>query len=184
MKFLPIARTTDLAIKNVEDETLIYDLKTHRALCLNKTSSLIWTHCDGNTSVKDIAKKYKLNWETIELALDEFQKNNLLKNQVETQVPTDRIARRKFMMKAGAMAMALPLVTMIVAPPAVAAQSGCFGPGNAPPSALPPDVPIANIIPPETCLSYCMSNTNCCIPATGAGATVGAMCHCTAVICG
>jgi hypothetical protein len=39
----------------VPDEVLIYDLKQHKAHCLNKTAALVWNHCDGETSVSEMA---------------------------------------------------------------------------------------------------------------------------------
>ena len=184
MEKLPQGRDSELVVQKTDNETLLYDTKSHKALCLNKTSSLIWAHCNGNTNVKDFAKNYNLTAETIELALDGFKKHNLLKDQVESQVPTDRIARRKFMLKAGATAMALPLITMIVAPHSAAAQSGCFGPGSVPTGALPPPV-TGQPFTIASCRTYCESNTNCCTPAVGSGFGVGAMsCSCSSVFCG
>ena len=55
MKELPRARQASLIIKEVDDETLIYDLETDKAHCLNSTASRVWKSCDGRTSVAEIA---------------------------------------------------------------------------------------------------------------------------------
>ena len=48
---MPQARTTDLLIEVLRDETLVYDLRRHRAHCLNRAAALVWKHCDGRTTV-------------------------------------------------------------------------------------------------------------------------------------
>ena len=53
MEKLPQGRDSELVVQKTDNETLLYDTKSHKALCLNKTSSLIWAHCNGNTNVKD-----------------------------------------------------------------------------------------------------------------------------------
>ncbi len=44
----PLARKADLVTKEVADEVLVYDLKSHKAHCLNQTAALVWKYCDGN----------------------------------------------------------------------------------------------------------------------------------------
>jgi len=39
---LPLARKDQLIVKEVDDEVLVYDLKTDQAHCLNKTAALVW----------------------------------------------------------------------------------------------------------------------------------------------
>ena len=36
------------------EETLMYDRERHKALCLNRTSSLVWRRCDGQTTVEEM----------------------------------------------------------------------------------------------------------------------------------
>src|SRR5215471_5028646 len=52
----PLARQEDLIIKRLDDETLVYDLRTDRAHCLNSTAALVWRHCDGRRSVHDLGE--------------------------------------------------------------------------------------------------------------------------------
>lgn len=119
----------------------------------------------------------------IELAIHEFQKNDLLGERIETLVPDNRIERRKFMIKAGSMAMALPLIMTIVAPQAVSAQS-CSGTGPAPPGNLPPPTPQPNN---GDCGNYCGAGANCCsgflIASTSPIPPGGGVCTCITVIC-
>ena len=52
---MPRARQDELVVEELPDETLVYDLKRHKAHCLNRTSALVWQHCDGRTSVAAVA---------------------------------------------------------------------------------------------------------------------------------
>ena len=56
VKVLPQARMDDLVMKEMPDEVLIYDLKQHKAHCLNQTAAMIWRHCDGQTSITAISQ--------------------------------------------------------------------------------------------------------------------------------
>jgi hypothetical protein len=46
---LPHARSEGLVIRELPEETLVYDLKRHRAHCLNPTAARVWSYCDGQT---------------------------------------------------------------------------------------------------------------------------------------
>ena len=39
---LPRARTSELIVKELPDETLVYDLANDKAHCLNHTAALVW----------------------------------------------------------------------------------------------------------------------------------------------
>ncbi|MDQ5844969.1 MAG: PqqD family protein, partial [Acidobacteriota bacterium] len=56
MKALPLARQSSLIVKELEDETLVYDQETDQAHCLNETAALVWKNCDGRNSVNEIAR--------------------------------------------------------------------------------------------------------------------------------
>ena len=50
----PVARTDGLVVREIGDETLVYDTRTHSAHCFNRTAALVFRHADGR-SVADIA---------------------------------------------------------------------------------------------------------------------------------
>ena len=52
---MPRARQDELVVEELRDETLVYDLERHKARCLNPTAALVWRHCDGQTSVAEVA---------------------------------------------------------------------------------------------------------------------------------
>ena len=53
---LPRARQEELVVEELPDETLVYDLKRHKAHCLNRAAALVWQHCDGRTTSSDMAE--------------------------------------------------------------------------------------------------------------------------------
>ena len=52
---MPRARQDELIVEELQDETLVYDLERHKARCLNPAAALVWRHCDGQTSVAEVA---------------------------------------------------------------------------------------------------------------------------------
>jgi len=51
----PVARTQGLVVRRLLDETLVYDLKRHRAHCLSQATAEVWRVCDGTRTVAEIA---------------------------------------------------------------------------------------------------------------------------------
>ncbi len=132
---LPLGRRLGIIIQELNDEILVYDLKTNKAYCLNETSALVWQLCDGKTSVSEISQTVggKLNSPASEdlvwLALDQLKEQNLLSNKEEIVSGFGGMSRREVIRKVGLGTMiALPLITSLVAPRAVDAQSrACSG---------------------------------------------------------
>jgi len=52
---LPKARQDKLTVRELPDETLIYDHLAAKAHCLRQTAALVWKHCDGRTTVAELA---------------------------------------------------------------------------------------------------------------------------------
>lgn len=57
MADLPRARRENLVIRELPDELLVYDLDKDDGHCLNWTAAFVWKHCDGRTSVPEIARR-------------------------------------------------------------------------------------------------------------------------------
>lgn len=165
MTNLPQSRQSDIVVQEFENETLIYDLKTNKAFCLNETSSMIWQLSDGTKTVSEISqiltKKLKLpmSEEVIWLALDSFKKDNLLEESKQFVINFKGLSRRQVIKNIGFASMImLPLVSSIVAPSAAMAQSGLN-------RAL-----LATCTAPEQCASGNCSMTTfpnlCCVPGS------------------
>jgi hypothetical protein len=126
---LPQARVADLVTRDLPDEVLVYDLKRHKAHCLNQTAALIWKYCDGSHTIKEIATLVEkdmnapVSEEVIWHGIDRLNKANLLLKRIPP--PVD-VSRRKLLGLAAT--LSLPMVVSIVAP--TAAQAATCGPPN------------------------------------------------------
>ncbi len=125
---MPAARREGLLVRELNDEMLVYDLHWHKAHCLNSTAALIWKYCDGQSSESDIARiiereqKTAVHPEVVRFGLLQLRRTHLLEKQI-TQTPGDaELSRRDLIKRLGAAAaVALPLVTSVLAPTAVEA---------------------------------------------------------------
>jgi len=131
----PRARREGILIQELSDEVLVYDLEDHKAHCLNKMAAMVWERCDGNMTARAIALSVgdELNTEVDERivwhALDELGKAQLLEKRIEPPEGKARVSRRELMRRAGIAAMiAIPVVSSILAPKALASAASCGSP--------------------------------------------------------
>jgi hypothetical protein len=153
----PRARTSDLVIKGVGDELLVYDLARHRAHSLNRVAAAVWRACDGTRGLGALGvaaagdSGQPVPVEAVRYALQALGRARLLEGPVEEE----GLTRRQVMARLGtAAAVALPIVTTIIAPTAAQAQSVTCKNQNDP----------------------CVSTAECC--GTGCGPTTSG-CTCT-----
>lgn len=161
-KSLPKARREDLVVEVLPDETLVYDLKRDKAHCLNPTAALVWSRCDGATSVSEMAALLETelgvpaNHSVVWMALDRLGRKNLLEDPVELPEKAESYSRREMMRTLGRVAgltLLLPAVSSIVAP--LAAQAGsCI-----------PRLTCRNVLVPPNCtgLPICEQPNKCCL---------------------
>ena len=50
---MPKAKTERLIVREIDGETLVYDLSRDAASCLSEFAARVWRECDGETSVPD-----------------------------------------------------------------------------------------------------------------------------------
>lgn len=128
---LPRARNDHLVIKQVADETLVYDLQRHRAYCLNAAAGLIWDQCDGRTDADQMAAVLQSELglprdeDVVQIGLAGLDKAHLLAERLTPPLLAARYSRRKFLVKAGVVGLAalLPTVISIVSPTAAQAAT-------------------------------------------------------------
>jgi hypothetical protein len=127
--FTPKSRKDNIVVQELEGEVLIYDLEKNKALCLNKTSALVWQSCDGSRTIADISDivgkqlNSQINEDLIWLALDQLSKQSLVEKQPVLNDKFDGLSRREVIKKVGmASLVALPMIATLTAP--VAAQTG------------------------------------------------------------
>lgn len=134
---VPKSRRTNIVVQETETEVLLFDLNINKAFCLNQTSALVYQLSDGNRTVTEISNlmSKKLNTSVDEdlvwLALLELEKENLLEKHQQLNNKFANIPRREVIKKVGLTSLiAFPLISSIVAPPAVAAQSDFICPAS------------------------------------------------------
>ena len=129
MKALPRARQASLIIKEVDDETLIYDMDADKAHCLNSTAAQVWKSCDGKTSVQEIASQLSVpdgapvNENLVWLALDQLEQFKLLDEAPAKPAMLAGLTRRQMVARLGIAAATLPAIVSIVTPHAYAQAS-------------------------------------------------------------
>lgn len=174
----PRARKTDLVTREVLDEILVYDLKRHKAHCLNQTAALIWRQCDGEKTVTEIARLIEqdvnstVDEATVWLAVEQLGKSNLLEECELRSTGRVRLSRRDLIRRLGQGAtLALPLVTSIISPLAIRAAS-CIATGKT------GDCTAAG---GNNCCSTCCNNTTdiCLQTGLATGASCERDCQCT-----
>jgi hypothetical protein len=129
-------RKQGLVVDDLPDEVLVYDLERDQAHCLNRTAALVWRCCDGETGASEIARRLNaeldapFNEELVWLALEQLEKQHLLDHSFSMPAQFTRLSRRQMIRNLGlAAAVAVPVVTSIVAPTAVQAAT-CQQSGN------------------------------------------------------
>ena len=120
---MPRARQEGLLVHELTDELLVYDLKRHKAHCLNKTAALVWNRCDGEKGISEITRLLgqqmgsSVDEDIVRLALDQLERARLLGERPSHATRAGRVSRRQLIRRMGvAAAVSLPLVVSILAP--------------------------------------------------------------------
>jgi hypothetical protein len=127
-KRLPTARTENLLVQKLNDETLIYDIERDEAHCLNQTAALVWEKCDGKTTAAQAAQSVQrklgtpFDTDVVWLAVKQLQRYHL----IDRKAMRPSVSRRDLVIKYAPLAISLPIIFSITAPtPAQAAT--CAG---------------------------------------------------------
>lgn len=126
----PAARREGLVIQELPEETLVYDVKSNKAHCLNHSAALVWRACNGNNSIADIRRQFesagggKVTDDFIWLAIDQLNAGGLLDPGIARRFAGH--SRRKAIkaIAIGSVA-AVPVVSSLVAPSSVYASVSC-----------------------------------------------------------
>jgi hypothetical protein len=119
----PRSRTSDLVVKELGEELLVYDLTRQKAHSLNRVAAAVWRACDGTRGVAALQvaageSGQAVPAEAVRYALQVLGRARLLEGPIEE----GRLTRREVMARLGT-AAALPLVTTIITPTAAQAVS-------------------------------------------------------------
>jgi hypothetical protein len=142
-QLIPEARREGLVVQELSGEVLVYDRDRNKAHCLNRTAALVWSHCDGNSSVAEMARAIEketnapVDEDLIWLGVEQLSKTHLLQERARMPEHKTGLSRREVMRRIGlTAAVALPVVTSIVAPTAAQAANcipsgqGCTTPAQ------------------------------------------------------
>jgi len=136
-QLIPEARRKDLVVQELSGEVLVYDRQRNKAHCLNSTAALVWGYCDGKTPVSQIARAIEeeinapVDEDVIWLGIEQLSKTHLLQERALLPEHKAGLSRREVMKRIGvAAAVALPVVTSIMAPSAAQAAN-CLASGQA-----------------------------------------------------
>ena len=128
-RVVPAARKEGLVVKELANEVLVYDLDRHKAHCLNQPAAKIWKLCDGQTTLPEITLKLNdelglaVGEEVVLFALEQLGTARLLQEPVVRPAVKTGISRRQAIQRLGLAAVAVPLVTSLLAPTAQAHTS-------------------------------------------------------------
>src|SRR2546427_1350322 len=92
----PRARANQLVTRDVGDELLVYDLERHKAYCLNQVAMQVFRHCDGETTIPDMALRIgnalgmPVDEQAVHLGLLRLEKAHLLENPLHLTLHTSR----------------------------------------------------------------------------------------------
>jgi len=115
---LPRSRTDNLVIRELDDETLVYDTDRDEAHCLNQTAALVWAQCDGKTTALQAANALQSKLDTsvdsdlVWLAVKQLERFHLVENSAKSPF----VSRRALVLKYAPAALALPVIMSISAP--------------------------------------------------------------------
>lgn len=119
----PRRRQDGVLVERLGEETLIYDLARHRAHCLNRAATAVWSACNGRRDFDDLARHVArelpgFSPEMVSVAVRGLERAQLLTGNAGAVMPRRAALRRLSL--AGAL---LPLVSSIVVPEAAQAAS-------------------------------------------------------------
>jgi hypothetical protein len=129
-QLVPEARREGLVVQELSNEVLVFDRERNKAHCLNSTAARVWGLCDGKTSVAQIARAIEgecnlpVDEDVIWLGVEQLSKTHLLREQTALPDHKSGLSRREVMKRIGvAAAVALPVITSIIAPSAAQAAN-------------------------------------------------------------
>jgi len=124
---MPKAKTERLIVREIDDETLVYDMGRHAATCLNEFAAKVWRRCDGETSVAGIAAALREDERAVWLALHRLNESELLGGEIA--LPPDMRTgktRRQIAAQLG-LGAAVAAVSSIAMTTAAHASGAAFG---------------------------------------------------------
>ena len=137
----PTARKDQLLVEDLPSETFVYDAKSHKAHCLNRTVAFVWKNSNGTNTVADLASLLErelgstVDEAVVLVALKQLRKASLLETDTGPDIAAVLPSRRELARKAAAVggaAFFLPAISSASVPvPSSAGSYRHHGNGNA-----------------------------------------------------
>lgn len=124
---MPKAKTERLIVREIDDETLVYDVGRHAATCLNEFAAKVWRQCDGETSVAGIAAALGEDEGAVWLALHKLNKSKLLVEAIA--LPPDMRTGKTRRQIAGQLGLGAAVAAVSSIVMTTAAHASCGGNG-------------------------------------------------------
>ncbi len=149
--------------RNLQDEIVVYDVRSHQAHCLNPTAAFVFRHTDGRRTAGEIAALLGTgaDEDLVHAALDQLAEAGLLEASpvLASPVPSRREVLRHVCV--GAAVLAPTVVSLLVPTPAEAAATcipadSCNGSNN--------DQPCYVNNPATECSLYTCKGVRSCTP--------------------
>jgi coenzyme PQQ synthesis protein D (PqqD) len=145
----PTSRRHGVKTQRVGEELIVYDLESCRVHRLNRTTALIWRHCDGRATIADLAKLVAektglpANKHLVWMALDQLDRARLLRDRLARSPDERRFSRRQVLALgfAGAASLLLPGCESVTAPTATGGGTSLGTLAQVPPGPPPPPPP-------------------------------------------
>jgi hypothetical protein len=130
----PAVRRSGLVVRELPDETVVYDLDRHQAHCLNRTAAIVFRGADGTRDVEqlgallgegaDVGREARES--VVRTALDQLAAAQLLDAGPSLPDPVESPSRRAVLRRAGlGAALLLPAVASVLAPTPAEAAATC-----------------------------------------------------------
>jgi hypothetical protein len=122
-------QSTTVHVEKLDGELCLYDWQRLKVHNLNSTAAQVWEMCDGQTTPQQIAAQLKGDLSPVQaeelvwLTLKRLEQAKLLEDKVVKPSGCKVLTRREMLAKLGVAAVMLPVISTIVAPSPVAAQS-------------------------------------------------------------
>lgn len=131
----PARRANGLLVEALADETIVYDTRSHEAHCLGPTASLVWSLCDGRTTVAAMAGALRdglgiaADERLVRLTLGQLERLGLLERDSPGPAAADVPRSRRELARLVA-AYGIPALVMTIASPKPAAAASCLAAGQ------------------------------------------------------
>ena len=126
------ARRDGLIVRDVGVETIVYDLRTHRAHCLGPTAAAVWRQWDGRSGLAEVARRTSealgepLDEASVRLVLRRLDRAGLIEGSAwdsGSSRETRRTLGRRVAMRRVGVAAGLAVLSIAVRSPAQVAAT-------------------------------------------------------------